>query len=101
MKNEKDKGISNVVNIPEGITATLDGTVLTLKGTKGELSRDFFSPLTKIAKKDSSIEISSKLSKRKFIRILQTETAHLMNMIKGVSEGFIYEVIRDTPIFIG
>jgi len=92
MEEKKDTGMSNVVKIPDGITATLNESVLTIKGSNGEVSRNFFTPLVKLELKDNTIKLSTKSSKRKFTRLLQTITSHIKNMIDGIKDGFTYQL---------
>ena len=92
METKQDNGKSITVNISEGVTATLEGTILSFKGPEGEISRDFLSPLVKIELKDNKITTSIPVSKRKYTRIFFTTIAHIKNMIKGVKEGFTYEL---------
>jgi large subunit ribosomal protein L6 len=92
MTAKKDTGISHTINLPEGVTATLQEAVLTLKGPAGENSRDFFNPLIQLAKKDNTIIVSSRSVKRKFTRVLNTIKAHINNQIVGANEGFTYEM---------
>ncbi|MEC8266473.1 MAG: 50S ribosomal protein L6, partial [Candidatus Thermoplasmatota archaeon] len=33
--------IEHAIDLPEGVTATIEGAVLTVKGPKGELSREY------------------------------------------------------------
>ena len=89
---KKDTGISNTITLPEGVTATLSESVLTLKGPVGENSRDFFNPLVQLEHKENAIIVSSRSVKRKFTRVLNTVKAHIHNQIVGVTEGFTYEL---------
>ncbi len=92
MATKKDTGISNTITLPEGITATLNEAVLTMKGPAGENSRDYFNPLVQLAQKDNSIIVSSRSVKRKFTRVLNTIKAHINNQIIGATDGFTYEL---------
>ena len=92
MENKKDKGISIKISLPEGVTGTLNGTVLTLKGSNGEITRDFLNPLVITKLNNDEVEISTKSSKRKFSRVFYTTEAHINNMVRGAKEGFTYEL---------
>ncbi|MFT5281161.1 MAG: large subunit ribosomal protein L6 [Flavobacteriaceae bacterium] len=80
------------IEIVEGVTLTQEGTSITVKGPKGELTRDFTG--------DISIVISDKeitLTKDKesvFTRALWgTYASHLVNMMEGVTKGFEKKLI--------
>ena len=92
MEIKKDQGISIKISLPEGVAGTLEGTVLTIKGSNGEVTKDFLSPLVITKLHNKEIEVSVKSSKRKFTRMFYTTIAHINNMIKGVTEGFTYEI---------
>jgi len=78
--------------IPEGVTTTLEGKVITIKGEKGELSRAFIHPKIDIKINGNSIEINSRNVRRKEKALIGTFVAHIKNMIKGVNEGFEYKM---------
>lgn len=75
------------VVIPQEVEANIDGTVITVKGKKGELNFDF-EKHAKVEVKDSEIIVSS-FSEEKEDRALHGLTRSLIqNMVTGVSEGF-------------
>lgn len=75
------------IPVPKGVTVTLKGADVHIKGPKGELSFTFH-PDTVIEYKDNVIQVSRK-SNVGFQRALHgTARAIIANMIKGVTEGF-------------
>jgi len=80
------------ITLPEGVTANLDNNLITIKGEKGELSRVFSHPRIKINLNSNVIEISSTNVRKKEKAIAGTFTAHIKNMIKGVTVGFEYQM---------
>ncbi|NLM96763.1 MAG: 50S ribosomal protein L6 [Halanaerobiaceae bacterium] len=75
------------IELPDKVEVKLDGNRLTVKGPKGELSREF-SPLIKIEIKDREI-IVSRDGDTKEERSLHGLTRTLVNnMVVGVTEGF-------------
>lgn len=75
------------VQIPAGVTVTVDNTTVTVKGSKGELTRTF-SELVAIAQEGEEIlvtrvdESSESNAQQGLVRTL------IHNMVVGVSEGF-------------
>ena len=75
------------VQIPSGVTVTVDGTHVSVKGSKGELSR-VFSDLVSIAHEGDELlvtcvdETSESNAQQGLTRTL------IHNMVTGVSEGF-------------
>lgn len=66
--------------------------VLTIKGPKGELQREFVYPNIKIVKEDDKIIIKAEKVTKRERKIIGTIKAHIRNMIKGVQEGFTYKL---------
>ena len=75
------------VELPAGVEVKQDGNVVTVKGPKGELTREF-SDLIKI--NVVTFERSSDDSKSKSLH--GTTRANFHNMVVGVSEGFKKEL---------
>ena len=88
----KKTEIKEKISIPENITVTLEGNILTLKGEKGELSRKFTHPKIDIKIDKNLIEINGRSIRRKEKALIGTFIAHINNMIRGVTEGFEYKM---------
>ena len=87
----KDTEIKEHISPPENVTITLDKNRVTVKGPKGELTKDLTYPRINLSLKDNTIEIACiDRPKRKEKALIGTYRAHINNMIKGVSEGFFY-----------
>ena len=75
------------VVVPAGVQVTLDGTNLSVKGPKGELSRGFSNEM-EISMDNGQIEVK-RSSDAPTIRALHGMTrALIQNMVTGVSTGF-------------
>ncbi len=80
------------IKIPSGVTVTLDGDEISVKGPKGTLSRTINPDVT--VKLDGDIITVSRHNESKKSRSLQGLTRALIaNMVTGVSEGFKKELI--------
>ena len=87
----RDPEIKELITPPENVEFTVDKNIVTVKGLKGELSKNLTYPKISITLKNNTIEIAcSDKPKRKEKALIGTYRAHLTNMIKGVSEGFTY-----------
>ena len=82
--------IEHTVDVPEGVTATLDGDTVTIAGPNGSISREFASPRVKIFQEGGALLVRVDLPRRKEKALAGTWNAHLKNMIKGVTDGFTY-----------
>jgi large subunit ribosomal protein L6 len=86
------KELFQEVEIPQGIEANLDGTILTIKGPEGESQREFKIGKLDMEKKDNKIIFGNKKSTKTEKRLMNTLAAHVRNMIKGVQEKFEYKL---------
>ncbi len=82
--------IEHTVEIPEGVTATLDGNMVTISGPNGSISREFVSPRHDIFQEGGALLVRVDMPRSKEKALAGTWNAHLNNMVKGVTEGFTY-----------
>jgi large subunit ribosomal protein L6 len=75
------------VEIPSGVTVTVDGINVTVKGPKGELSRSF-NPDIEIKVEENVINVSRPSDAKEHRALHGTTRALLSNMVEGVSKGF-------------
>ena len=75
------------IEIPSGVTVTLDNNHVTVKGPKGELSRTFHADI-EIKVEDNVINISRPSDAKEHRALHGTTRAVLANMVEGVSKGF-------------
>jgi large subunit ribosomal protein L6 len=80
------------VEIPEGVEGMLDGRVITIKGEKGELIRDFSHAPIKIHLEGKTVTVQASWPRKKEAALVGTVRSHIQNMIKGVTEGFTYKL---------
>lgn len=60
-------GIIRRVEIPPEVDVTLEGSVFTVKGPKGTLSRNLWFPQINVALEDDEIVISTASDKKRFL----------------------------------
>jgi len=73
--------------IPKGVTVTITGRRIEVKGPKGTLSREL-SPSTAVEKEGESLKVTSSASGRDASRLQGLERALLANMVRGVVDGY-------------
>lgn len=76
-----------VIEIPEGVTITNNNNEVTVKGPKGELTRQFNKDLT-IEVEGSTATVVRPSDSKEHRTIHGTTRALLANMVEGVSKGF-------------
>jgi large subunit ribosomal protein L6 len=80
------------VSIPEGVEVQLNGKIVTVKGEKGTITRDFSKiPLT-IEKEGNTIIVRAHWPRKKEAALVGTIASHIQNMITGVTKGFTYKL---------
>ena len=84
--------IEEMVEIPQGVKVTVEGSKVTVSGKAGQLSRDFSHPKVKIGKEEDHVSISCEFPKVKEKAAVGTFASHIQNMIDGVMGGFEYHM---------
>lgn len=79
------------LTIPAGVTVTVDGTHVTVKGPKGELNNTFDKNIT-ISVSDNKIKITRANETKQVKSLHGTTNALVSNMLIGVSTGFEREL---------
>lgn len=75
------------IEIPSGVTVTVNGNTVTVKGPKGELTRTFHPDMT--IKVENNVITVTRPSDEKHHRALHGTTRSLLaNMVEGVSKGY-------------
>ena len=84
--------IKEEISIPDGVQVSFEQNQLTVKGEKGEITREFTHPKITVSVTDSVITVHCTQPRRKQRALVGTFVAHMNNMIKGVTEGFEYKM---------
>jgi large subunit ribosomal protein L6 len=76
------------VDLPQGVTATIGGESVTLKGAKGSLTLAVKKGLT-VKQQDKTLEVETTDATVEGINAIAGSTrAHLANMVTGVTKGY-------------
>jgi large subunit ribosomal protein L6 len=86
------KEIARQVEVPEGVAVSVDGNTVTVKGPKGEVSRQLSYPEIEIRKEDSHLVVNSRLDRKRQRAMVGTLASHVGNMIAGVTKGYEYRM---------
>ncbi len=84
--------VDYTVDLPEGVSAKLEGHTLHMEGPKGNIFREFRHPEIDMKVEDGHVNLHSVLPRRKVYALAGTWRAHVANMAKGVSEGYTYHL---------
>lgn len=80
------------IALPDGVTGSVAGATITMKGPKGEQTRDLKHVGVSIRMEGNTIIVFAEFPRRKEKALVGTFAAHIANMAKGVSEGFEYKL---------
>jgi large subunit ribosomal protein L6 len=80
------------VEIPEDVDGKLEGRIVTIKGEKGELVRDFSHAPINIQLDGKTVTVQASWPRKKEAALVGTVRSHIQNMIKGVTKGFTYKL---------
>jgi len=75
------------IEIPQGVEVKIEGNKVSIKGPKGELSREF-RPEIKIEQKEGKIFFSIKIQSKNVNALWGLTRALVANSVKGVTEGY-------------
>ncbi|MGE7763495.1 50S ribosomal protein L6 [Peribacillus sp. NPDC097895] len=75
------------IEIPAGVTVTINGSEVTVKGPKGELTRSFSPDLT-IVVEENVLTVTRPSDEKTHRSLHGTTRALISNMVEGVSKGF-------------
>lgn len=86
------KEILREIKIPSGVEIKLEGDLLIVKGKEGENRKKINKRNISFEIKEGKIIIENKKSTKKEKKTIQTLAAHIINMIRGVQDKFVYEL---------
>ena len=84
--------ISRTIEAPEGALVTLAGKIVTVKGAKGTLTRDFSYVPVSINVDGQTVCVRAEWPRKKEAALVGTIYSHIQNMITGVQKGFTYKL---------
>ena len=78
---------NKLINLPEGVTVSQNGNVITVKGPKGELSNTIDSNI-QVVVEGQTVTVKRPNDTKAMKTIHGTTRANIHNMVEGVSTGF-------------
>ncbi|MCQ2010609.1 MAG: 50S ribosomal protein L6 [Sporolactobacillus sp.] len=74
--------------VPDGVTVTIDGQTVTVKGPKGELSRKFHPDMI-IKQEENEVKVERPDDSNQHRALHGTTSSLISNMVEGVTKGFV------------
>ncbi|MEA3202820.1 MAG: large subunit ribosomal protein, partial [Thermoplasmata archaeon] len=86
--------VTHKIPVPQGVTVTVakGSNHTTVKGPKGTLQRAFRSLSVKVRMDGATVVVHKELPRRKEKAMAGTYASHIQNMIKGVQNGWAYQM---------
>lgn len=88
----EEKSYTETVPLAEGVSVTIQNSIITVKGAKGEVVKSFLHPKVDISVSADGVNFSVKKYSKSEKKIVNTFIAHLKNMFKGSMEGHSYKL---------
>lgn len=76
-----------IIKVPDGVTVTVEGARVKIKGPRGEIERDFH-PSTRVIHEDGELRVNRESDRRDHRALHGLAGSLLLNMVLGVTEGF-------------
>lgn len=84
--------ITETIELPHGVSAHVAGLSVVVKGPKGESKRDVATKRVNVAVHEGKVVFTSKNATKNDKRTLQTNAAHVRNMVRGAEKGHVYKL---------
>lgn len=81
-----------LVELPEGVTMSIDKSTVTLTKAENSLSREFPTAMLTISQEKNNIKLKGNSHNAKNRAIVGTFNAHINNMLKGLEKPFSYKL---------
>ena len=82
--------IIHTIELPDGISYSMDGDTLTFSKDGSQISREFRHSRISVRASEDSIEVHCALPRRREKALSGTWAAHIRNMVRGIDIGFTY-----------
>lgn len=87
------KNIENIVEIPSGVSASVNDAEVTISGKGKEIKRIFPQmPTVEMKQSDNNIILTAKKATKRELKLINSIVAHINNMISGINEDFVYKL---------
>ena len=84
--------VAKSIKIPEGVEVKVEGRIVTVKGGKGVLTRNFSAAPIFIGLDGNTVLVKANWPRKKEAALVGTICSHIQNMITGVTKGFTYKL---------
>ena len=87
----KEVRVRDEIEVPEGVEVSIEGKTVRVRGPKGEIVRDFsHARKVRIYLEGNKVVVETFFARRKEKAVVYSISAHIRNMITGVTKGYRY-----------
>jgi large subunit ribosomal protein L6 len=83
---------SHTVDLPEGVSAKFEGRLLTVKGPKGTVTKNFDRINVDISTEGGKLTVKPFSAKKRDAVVANTVQSLIRNMFTGVTKGYVYKL---------
>ena len=80
------------IELKPGVSAQLEGSLLKIKGPKGEVNRVFLHPKIAVSLEGNKIVLFAVKATKKEKTMICSFESHIINMVQGVQEPYVYKL---------
>ncbi|MFB0514080.1 MAG: 50S ribosomal protein L6 [Candidatus Bathyarchaeia archaeon] len=80
------------VEVSDGVEVQVEGRIVTVKGEKGTVTRDFSKAPVTIELDGKTVKVRANWPRKREAALVGTVSSHIQNMIVGVTKGFTYKL---------
>jgi len=80
------------IEVPNGVEVEVNGRIVSVKGEKGELTRDFSETPITVQFEGKEIKVQANWPRKREAALVGTVCSHIQNMITGVTKGYTYKL---------
>lgn len=97
MPKSESRGIERTrfteeIALPQGVTASIIGRMLAVKGPKGETMKEIKGPNIGISAEGGKVVLASETGSKSEKKVIGSLRAHVANMVAGVTDGHLYKL---------
>lgn len=84
--------VIKTIEIPNEIEVQVSGRIVSVKGEKGNITRDFSQAPIALQLEDKKIKVQASWPRKREAALVGTVCSHIQNMITGVTKGYTYRL---------
>lgn len=84
--------ITKTIEVPSNVQLQINGSQISVTGPKGSINKTFRSAGMNIEFKENKVTVKAKKVSKNKKMMINTIVSHIKNMVKGVTEGYTYEL---------